>query len=107
MTEEHTSQYHTGFYSYRRLLHYLHHYWGWFLLGIIGTILLASTDAGLIWFLKPLLNKGFVNKDEHFIHYLPFILIFAFLVRGAANFSSSYCLARVARSVVMNIRQDI
>ena len=107
MTQEHTLQNHNGFYSYRRLLHYLRHYWGWFLLGIVGTILLASTDAGLIWFLKPLLNKGFVAKDEHFIHYLPFILIFAFLIRGAANFSSSYCLARVARSVVMNIRQDI
>lgn len=107
MTQEHTSQNHNGFYSYRRLLHYLRHYWGWFLLGIIGTILLASTDAGLIWFLKPLLNKGFVAKDEHFIHYLPYILIFAFLMRGLANFSSSYCLARVARSVVMNIRQDI
>ena len=45
MTEQQTSQYHTGFYSYRRLLHYLRYYWGWFLLGIIGTILLASSDA--------------------------------------------------------------
>lgn len=107
MTEEHPSQYHTGFYSYRRLLHYLRHYWAWFLLGIIGTMLLASTDAGLIWFLKPLLNKGFVDKDEHFIRYLPYILMAAFLIRGMANFSSSYYLARVARSVVMNIRQDI
>ncbi|WP_040615170.1 lipid A export permease/ATP-binding protein MsbA [Rickettsiella grylli] len=107
MTEPSTVHYHKGFYSYRRLLHYLHPYWGWFLLGILGTILLANTDAGLIWFLKPLLNKAFVNKDEHFIHLLPFILMIAFLMRSSANFSSSYCLARVARSVVMNIRQDI
>lgn len=107
MAEQSTTQYHKGFYSYRRLLHYLQHYWGWFLLGVIGTILLANTDAGLIWFLKPLLNKAFVNKDEHFIHLLPFILIGAFLIRSSANFSSSYCLARVARSIVMNIRQDI
>ena len=76
MTEP-TSQYHSGFYSYRRLLLYLQHYWGWFLLGVVGTILLASTDAGLIWFLKPLLNKGFIDKDVHFIGYLPFILILA------------------------------
>ena len=106
MTEP-TSQYHSGFYSYRRLLLYLQHYWGWFLLGVVGTILLASTDAGLIWFLKPLLNKGFIDKDVHFIGYLPFILILAFLLRGIANFSSSYCLARVARSIVMDIRQHV
>lgn len=106
MTEP-TSDYHSGFYSYRRLLLYLQHYWSWFLFGIIGTILLASTDAGLIWFLKPLLNKGFVDKDIDFINYLPFILILAFLLRGTANFSSSYCLARVARSIVMDIRQHV
>lgn len=107
MTENTSSRYHIGFYSYWRLLGYLRHYWGWFFLGIIATILLASTDAALIWFLKPLLDKGFVNKDVSFIHYLPFILIFAFLLRSAANFSSSYCLARSARSVVMDIRQDV
>ncbi len=106
MTES-TAHYHLGFYSYRRLLLYLQSYWGWFLFGIIGTILLASTDTALIWFLKPLLNKGFIDKDVHFIGYLPFILILAFLLRSIANFSSSYCLARVARSIVMDIRQRI
>jgi ATP-binding cassette, subfamily B, bacterial MsbA len=95
------------FYTYRRLLAYVQRHWVWFLLGIIGTVFLASTDAALIWFLKPLLNKGFVAKDLHFIRYLPLILIVAFLIRGLANFSSGYCLARVARSTVMSIRQDV
>lgn len=94
-------------YTYRRLLRYLQHNWGWFLLGILGTVFLAGTDAGLIWFLKPLLNKGFVDKDMHFIRYLPLILVVAFIVRGLANFSSGYCLARVARSTVMRIRQEV
>lgn len=95
------------FYIYRRLLAYVRAHWGWFLLGVIGTVFLASTDAALIWFLKPLLNKGFVDKDMHFIRYLPLILVIAFLIRGLANFSSSYCLARVARSTVMSIRQEV
>ena len=95
------------FYTYRRLLRYLHRNWSWFLLGIIGTIFLAATDAGLVWFLKPLLNKGFVAKDIHFIRYLPLILVIAFLVRGFSNFASGYCLARVARSTVMEIRQEV
>lgn len=94
-------------YTYRRLLAYVKRNWGWFLLGILGTIFLAATDAGLIWFLKPLLNKGFVAKDMHFIHYLPLILVVAFVVRGLSNFSSGYCLARVARSTVMEIRQEV
>ncbi|MDQ8039726.1 MAG: lipid A export permease/ATP-binding protein MsbA [Rickettsiella sp.] len=94
-------------YTYRRLLAYVQRNLGWFLLGILGTIFLAATDAGLIWFLKPLLNKGFVAKDMHFIRYLPLILVIAFVVRGLSNFSSGYCLARVARSTVMEIRQEV
>jgi subfamily B ATP-binding cassette protein MsbA len=95
------------FYTYRRLLTYMKRHWAWFMLGIVGTIFLASTDAGLIWFLKPLLNKGFVDRDIHFIRYLPFILVVAFVVRGLANFASGYCLARVSRSNVLHIRQDV
>lgn len=94
-------------YTYRRLLGYVHRNWGWFLLGIIGTVLLAATDAGLVWFLKPLLNKGFVARDSHFIRYLPLILVLAFVVRGFSNFSSGYFLARVARSTVMEIREEV
>lgn len=107
MTESTITSHYSTFYTFRRLLGYVKNYWGWFVLGIIGTILLAGTDAGLIWFLKPLLNKGFVDKDRHFIHYLPLILVLAFVVRGLANFSSSYCLARVARSNVMHIRRGV
>ena len=103
MTIESTSH----LYTYRRLLAYVQRNWGWFLLGILGTVFLAATDAGLIWFLKPLLNKGFVDKDMHFIRYLPLILVIAFVVRGLSNFSSGYCLARVARSTVMEIRQEV
>jgi ATP-binding cassette, subfamily B, bacterial MsbA len=97
----------SAFQSYCRLLHYVKRHGNFFLFGILGTILLAATDAGFIWFLKPLLDKGFVDKDLYFIRYLPFILIAAFLIRGLANFVSNYALARVARSTVMYIRRDI
>lgn len=93
--------------TYRRLLGYLRHNWIWFFLGILSTIFLSGTNAGFIGFLKPLLDKGFVAKDEHFISYLPVFLIIAFIVRSLANFSSGYCLARVARSTVTHIRQQI
>lgn len=97
----------SAFQSYRRLLHYVKRHGNFFLFGILGTILLAATDAGFIKFLQPLLDKGFVDKDLYFIRYLPLILTFAFLIRGMANFVSNYALARVARSTVMYVRQDI
>jgi ATP-binding cassette, subfamily B, bacterial MsbA len=96
-----------GVVIYTRLLRYVYRYWVFFVLGILGTLGLAATDAGLVWFLKPLINKGFVSKETYFIHLLPFILALFFIARCGSNFLSNYCLARVARSVVKDIRLQL
>lgn len=96
-----------GIVIYARLLRYVYRYWVFFVLGILGTLGLAATDAGLVWFLKPLINKGFVSKETYFIHLLPCILALFFIARCSSSFLSSYCLARVARSVVKDIRLQL
>ena len=40
--------------------------------------------------LKPILDKGFVNKDLHFIVWLPVMIIAIFLVRGVVSLLSNY-----------------
>ncbi len=92
---------------YKRLLGYSKVYWPAFVLGIIGTMVSSGTDASFAYLIKPLLDKGFIDKDMAFIHWLPFILIFAFLVRNAANFMSNYYMAWAGRSVVTQFRKDL
>jgi subfamily B ATP-binding cassette protein MsbA len=92
---------------YKRLLTYSKVYWPAFLLGVIGTIISSGTDASFAWLIKPLLDKGFINKDINFIRWLPFILIFAFLIRNAANFMSNYYMAWAGRNVVTQFRKDL
>jgi ATP-binding cassette, subfamily B, bacterial MsbA len=92
---------------YTRLLKYMLRFWPPFLLGVLGTILGSGTDAAFTWFLKPLINKGFIGKDPIFIHYLPFIILTAFLLRGVASFLADYFLARVGRQVVKCFREDL
>ena len=97
----------SGFQVYKRLLSYVKKYWVAFMLGIIGTILTSGTDASIAWFLKPLLDKGFDERDPVFISWLPLIVIAAFFIRGVAGFVSNYFMARVGRNVVMQFRQEI
>lgn len=96
-----------GFQIYKRLLGFARQYWGAIVIGIIGTILSAGTDAAFTWLLKPVLDMGFIAKDEAFIKWLPLIIVVAFLIRGATSFIANYYMTWAGRNVVMKFRQEM
>lgn len=92
---------------YLRLLKSLKPYWFIFAFGIFATILASFTDAGIAWTVKPLIDKGLVARDAAFLSWLPFFIIIIFSFRALTNFTSTYFMNRVGRSVVMDYRQQI
>jgi ATP-binding cassette, subfamily B, bacterial MsbA len=96
-----------GIAVYRRLLAYVRAYWWAFLIAILATVLLSSLDSAFTYLLKPILDKGFVARDMHFISFLPFLIFGIFLLRGISSIASSYFMVFVARSIVMQFRQQI
>lgn len=105
MTQQQTSL--SGKEVYGRLLRYVRSHWFIFLLGIFGTIGASGVDASLTWSLKPLLDKGFIARDELFIHWLPVFVIMAFIFRGVTGFVSQYFITFVGRNVVLKLRQEL
>jgi len=97
----------SGLHLYIRLLEYVRRYWVAFIIAIIGNILYSAIDSGFTYMLKPLLDKGFIARDYYFIKWIPFITLFAFVLRGTSNFMSNYFMTLVGRSVVMAMRQEI
>lgn len=96
-----------GHVVYKRLLGYSSVYWRAFVLGIFGTVVSSGADATFAWLIKPLLDKGFIQRDIGFIHWLPAILIFAFLIRNGAGYLSNYYMSWAGRKVVTRFRQDL
>ncbi len=92
---------------YSRLLGYVKPYRWAFVLAIFGNILYGLVDAGFMKLLQPLLDEGFVSKNQVFIAWIPFIVVSVFVVRGMATFFSTYFMGWVARNVVRSIRQDM
>lgn len=92
---------------YLRLLRVTRYYWHALVLGMVATIVLSLTDASLAWLIKPIVNKGFIDRDHFFIRWLPVVIIAVFVVRSVSGFLSSYFIARVARSVIMHLRQQL
>lgn len=92
---------------YKRLAPYLRSFKFAFLLGILGNMLYGGVDASFTYILKPLLDKGFVARDHHFIRLVPFIIIGLFLIRFAANFLANIFMTKTGRGVVMLFRQNV
>jgi subfamily B ATP-binding cassette protein MsbA len=89
---------------YLRLLGYVKPYWRMFALSIVALILTAATEPLLPALFKPLLDEGFVAKDQDFIRWVPLLLLGLFVVRGFTSFVSAYCMAWVGSRLVMDLR---
>lgn len=93
--------------TYSRLFSYVKPHWLMGMFGVIGTMLYSAVDAGFVYFLEPILNEGFIARDIKFISWLPFIILIAFVFRGITSFLSTYCMTYVARTIVMELRQQL
>ena len=102
-----TASANNGFQTYKRLLFFAKPYWILFVLGAIATVIVSGTDAAFTGLIKPIIDHAFIGRDRQFIHWLPILIFGIFIVRGAAGFVSSYCISRVARTVVRDLRRLI
>ncbi len=92
---------------YVRLFKYVRHYWLSLVIAMLAGMIYSGIDAWFVYFLKPLLNKGLVEKNLHFLRWAPLLVLIAFASRGMASFFSTYNIAFVSRSVILRLRQDI
>ena len=92
---------------YKRLLGYAWRYWPVFMLAVLAMAIVASTEAGIAWIMKPMLDGTFVEKDPVIIKWLPFGLLLIVIIRGLAGFISSYGMAHVGRNIIRDMRRQM
>lgn len=96
------------FQLYKRLFaNYVRPHWGIFLISILGSMAFSGIDAGVAYLFKPLLDKGFVQKELWFVRWAPLLILLAFTLRSVAHFTANYATLWVARSIIMDFRQQI
>lgn len=65
----------------------------------------GAAEASFAALLKPIMDEGFVNRDEFIIKMTPFLLVGVFVIRGLAGFVDGYCVQWVGRKVIFDLRQ--
>lgn len=92
---------------YKRLLGYAWRYSTVFILAIIGMAVVAATEAGFAWIMKPMLDGTFVEKDPTIIRWLPAGLLAIFIIRGIGGFVSTYGMSHVGRNIIRDMRRQM
>ena len=92
---------------YRRLLRYVVPYKGVFAIAIVGMFVVALGETAFVALLKPIMDDGFVNRDQFLIKWLPLALILVMLFRGLGQFVDTYSMDWIGRRVIYDLRRQL
>jgi len=92
---------------YRRLLGYVVPYKWIFALAIVGMFIVALGETAFVALLKPIMDEGFVNRDQFLIKWLPLALVVVMFVRGLGQFVDTYTMAWIGRRIVYDLRTEL
>lgn len=67
-------------------------------------IVVALTDAGLAYLVKPVLNDVFVKTDKTMLKMVPLALVGLYMFKGVFRYIQVYLMGSVGQRVIMDIR---
>jgi subfamily B ATP-binding cassette protein MsbA len=79
---------------------------GLWIVAVLATVTGALTEPLIPALFQPLLDKGFTQNTLP-LWSVPLAVIGLFMVRGAANFTAQYALARITNDGMEKLRQDL
>ncbi|MGO9514357.1 MAG: lipid A export permease/ATP-binding protein MsbA [Steroidobacteraceae bacterium] len=97
----------TSWSIYRRLLSYARPYIGVFLIGVLGMMLFAATNAALAYLVKGFLNGAFVKRNPQVLWQVPLGVVVLFTLRGIGDYVANYYPSWVGRQVIKGLRRDV
>ena len=92
---------------YRRLLKYAKPYLGMFLIGVLGAILFATSNAALAYLVRKFLHGAFLVKNPAILWEVPLGVVVLFTLRGIGDYVQSYFPSWVGRQVIKGLRHDV
>jgi ATP-binding cassette, subfamily B, bacterial MsbA len=92
---------------YRRLLKYAKPYTGVFLIGVLGAILFAASNASLAYLVKNFLHGTFITENPSVQWKVPIGVVVLFTLRGIGDYVQGYFPSWVGRQVIKGLRRDV
>jgi subfamily B ATP-binding cassette protein MsbA len=78
-----------------------------FLVGVMGSILFAASNASLAYLVKKFVNGAFMVKNPAVLWEVPIGVVVLFTLRGIGDYVQSYYPSWVGRQVIKGLRHDV
>jgi subfamily B ATP-binding cassette protein MsbA len=75
-------------------------------MAISGIFLFSVVDAGMIYFIKPLIDQGLSDSNGHTLRLGALLLMVIFILRGIGSFISNVAVAYTSTKITHQIRQQ-
>ncbi len=92
---------------YKRLLGYARPHLGMFSIGVVGMLMFALSDAGLVLLVKEFFKDAFVEPDPVTLALVPVAVFVLFLIRGVGDYVSNYFPGYVGRQIIKALRGEL
>jgi subfamily B ATP-binding cassette protein MsbA len=92
---------------YRRLLKYAKPYLGVFMVGVLGAVLFAASNASVVYLIKVFLHDAFVSPNPSIVWMVPVGVVVLFTVRGIGDYVQTYYPSWVGRQVIKSLRHEV
>jgi ATP-binding cassette, subfamily B, bacterial MsbA len=77
------------------------------MVGVLGMVMFAMTDAAFALFIKYFIRDTFVAPNPRALWLVPSALLVMFVIRGTGDYLATYFPGRVGRQVIKSIRSDL
>ena len=74
---------------------------------IYRVILISSSTSATAYIIQPLLDKIFINKDEHMLYMMPFIIITIYTAKGFGRYIQAYFISYIGQDITRIIRDRL
>ncbi len=82
-------------------------YWGLLLASVFFSGVASVFSGSIAWLVKPVLDNIFLQKNYHYLRFLPLAVIAIFFLRGISAFLQSYLMRMAAIRLVNDLRYKL
>lgn len=89
------------------LMHYVKPHKALILLAILAIIAFSIVDAGMLYFVKPLIDDGLSQSNSKVLQLGALLVLVIFLLRGITSFIAHYAISYTSSKITYTIRQQV
>lgn len=91
----------------QRFIPYFKDYKVKFIYAVIGMIMAAGGTSFSAYMIKPILDKIFIEKNEHLLYIIPFGLVAVFFLKSVGKYVQIYYISYIGQDIVKRLREEM